>query len=147
MFDHVAPPTPRPGTPDEFVTRTSPAGLAGGGLPIGPGFRVPLIIVSPWTVGGRVCSEPFDHTSQLRFLERITGVAETNISDFRRKNLGDLTSAFRFGAASRHAPSLPDTSGPYNLAQYETSQLPMPSVPTGGQHMPRQEPGRRPRVP
>ncbi|GAB2852537.1 alkaline phosphatase family protein [Actinoallomurus bryophytorum] len=147
MFDHVPPPTPRPGTADEFVTKTSPTGVEGGGLPIGPGFRVPLIIVSPWTVGGRVCSEPFDHTSQLRFLERITGVAETNISDFRRKNLGDLTSAFRFGSASRHAPSLPDTSGPYNLAQYETSQLPMPSVPTGGQHMPRQEPGRRPHVP
>jgi phospholipase C len=145
MFDHVPPPTPPAGTADEFVTRTSPTGIPGGGLPVGPGFRVPTIIVSPWTVGGRVCSEPSDHTSILRFLERVTGVAEPNISSYRRGALGDLTSAFRFGGA-RHAPALPDTGGAYNLAQYEATQLPMPVVPTSEQTVPTQEPGRRPRV-
>ena len=41
MFDHVPPPTPPAGTPDEFVTLTSPGGTPGDGLPIGLGFRVP----------------------------------------------------------------------------------------------------------
>jgi phospholipase C len=89
IFDHVPPPTPPAGTKDEFVD----------GLPIGGGFRVPCIIVSPWTVGGWVATERFDHTSVLQFLEKVTGVKEPNISDWRRQTFGDLTSAFRFTSA------------------------------------------------
>jgi phospholipase C len=70
LFDHVPPSVPPSGTPDEFVD----------GLPIGAGIRVPCVIVSPWTQGGFVCSDNFDHTSVLQFLERITGVREPNIS-------------------------------------------------------------------
>jgi phospholipase C len=147
MFDHVRPDTPPPGTAGEFVSKTSPTGVVGGGLPVGLGFRVPCIIVSPWTVGGWVCSETFDHTSQLRFLERLTGVREPNISDWRRHAVGDLTSAFRFHTAPRPAPDLPGTGGAYNLAQYEAATLPLPTVPSGDQQMPRQEKGNRPRVP
>jgi phospholipase C len=146
MFDHVLPETPPPGTPDEFVTKTSVTGVDGGGLPVGLGFRVPAIIVSPWTVGGWVSSERFDHTSQLRFLERLTGVMEPNISDWRRQNVGDLTSAFRFHEPSRHAPVLPDTNGPYNLAQFEVAQFPLPAFPATSQSMPRQERGSRPHI-
>ena len=57
--------------------------------------RVPTIVVSPWSAGGYVCSEVFDHTSTLRLLERRFGVRETNISDWRRTICSDLTSAFR----------------------------------------------------
>jgi phospholipase C len=146
LFDHVLPPTPKPGTPDEFVFKTSVTGVDGGGLPTGLGFRVPCIIVSPWTVGGWVCSELFDHTSQLRFLEQITGVMETNLTDWRRQTVGDLTSAFRFNDATKRAPVLPDTTGQYNLAQYEVAQLPAPVVPTTNQSVPHQEPGHRPKV-
>ncbi len=141
LFDHVIPPTPPAGTADEFVTKTSSTGVDGAGLPIGLGFRVPCIIVSPWTVGGWVCSELADHTSHLRFLELLTGVKETNISDWRRRTVGDLTTAFRFNQR-QDAPTLPDTTGAYNLAQYEISQLPLPTVPTR-QQMPRQEHGYR----
>ncbi|GAA1307776.1 alkaline phosphatase family protein [Pseudonocardia xinjiangensis] len=146
IFDHVLPPTPPPGTPDEFVTKTSVTGEVGGGLPVGLGFRVPAIVVSPWTVGGYVCSETFDHTSQLRLLEQVTGVIETNISAWRRSAVGDLTSVFRFNRAAE-SPLLPDTTGQYNLAQYEAATLPPPAAPIGKQSMPRQEPGRRPQVP
>ena len=145
MFDHVIPPTPKPGTPGEFVFKTSNTGVDGAGLPVGLGFRVPCIIISPWTTGGYVFSETSDHTSQLRFLEHITGVKETNISDWRRKTVGDLTGAFRFGD-SKHAPTLPDTTGQYNLAQYQAAQLPLPTIPGSKQTFPRQEPGRRPHV-
>jgi phospholipase C len=69
--------------------------------PIGLGFRVPLLIASPWSRGGCVCSQVFDHTSILQFLETFlshkTGetVRETNISEWRRTVCGDLTSVFR----------------------------------------------------
>jgi phospholipase C len=62
----------------------------------GPGPRVPMYIVSPWSVGGWVNSQVFDHTSVLRFLEARFAVAEKNISPFRRAVCGDLTTAFDF---------------------------------------------------
>jgi phospholipase C len=68
---------------------------------IGLGYRVPMVIVSPWTRGGYVCSEVFDHTSSLQFLETFiekkTGkkIVEENITDWRRTVSGDLSSAFR----------------------------------------------------
>jgi phospholipase C len=146
FFDHVIPPTPPPGTPDEFVTLTSKSGTDGDGLPVGLGYRVPCIIVSPWTVGGYVCTELSDHTSQLKFLEHITGIRETNISQWRRDTVGDLTSAFRFHRPDS-PPALPDTQGQFNLSQYEISQFPLPAIPAGNQQLPRQEPGSRPRIP
>lgn len=69
--------------------------------PIGLGYRVPMIIASPWTRGGWVNSEVFDHTSSLKFLEKFVEkklgkkAYESNISAWRRAICGDLTSAFR----------------------------------------------------
>jgi phospholipase C len=145
LFDHVLPPTPPDGTAGEFVSGSSVTGVAGGGLPVGLGFRVPCVIVSPWTTGGFVASEVFDHTSQLLFLERVTGVKAANVSDWRRATVGDLTSAFRF-SQPREAPALPDTSRDFRLAQYEIANLPLPAVPGADQAVPGQEPGRRPRA-
>lgn len=68
--------------------------------PIGLGFRVPMIIASPWSRGGKVCSQVFDHTSTLQFLEEFLNkkynkkIKETNISDWRRTVCGNLSSAF-----------------------------------------------------
>jgi phospholipase C len=103
-FDHVGPPVAPPGTADEFITSTWQPNLPSGTQteqelfqgPIGPGFRVPCIIASPWTAGGHVCSVPFDHTSVLRFLGLVTGVAPLNISQYRMDIFGDLTDAFDF---------------------------------------------------
>jgi len=67
---------------------------------IGLGNRVPLVIASPWSRGGKVCSEIFDHTSALQFLEKFLNqkfkvdINETNISKWRRTVCGDLTSVF-----------------------------------------------------
>jgi len=136
LFDHVPPPFPPEGTPHEFVH----------GLPIGGGFRVPCIVVSPWTAGGWVCSQQLDHTSVLQFLEKFTGVPEPNVSDWRRRTFGDLTSAFRFGEPGRKPPILPDTTGPLTLARYGAANLPKPVLPSSGQQPPAQEKGRRNRV-
>jgi phospholipase C len=68
---------------------------------IGLGYRVPMIIASPWSRGGYVNSEVFDHTSSLQFLENFLQkkfnkkVHEENITQWRRTICGDLTSVFR----------------------------------------------------
>jgi phospholipase C len=136
IFDHVAPPVPPAGTAHEFV----------GGLPIGGGFRVPCILISPWTTGGWVCSQPFDHSSVLQFLEQFTGVREPNISDWRRSTFADLTAALRIRHADIKVPSLPDVHGPLIQAKYEAAHLPKPILPTADQSPPEQEPGPRKRV-
>ncbi|WP_327295671.1 MULTISPECIES: alkaline phosphatase family protein [unclassified Streptomyces] len=90
-FDHVLPPWPEAGTAREYA----------GEYPLGFGARVPMLLVSPWTRGGHVASEVFDHTSTIRFLETWAahlGKPFTcpNISDWRRSIAGDLTSALDF---------------------------------------------------
>ena len=80
LFDHVPPPVAPRGTRGEYV----------GGEPIGLGFRVPAVVVSPWSAGGRVCSDVLDHTSLIRIIERRFGVREPNISAFRRQHLRRL---------------------------------------------------------
>jgi phospholipase C len=137
IFDHVVPPVPPKGTPGEFVRR----------VPIGGGFRVPCIVVSPWTAGGWVCSQPFDHTSVLQFVEKITGVTETNITAWRRKTFGDLTAAFRFSEDKAAPPKLPDTVKQLELANREAASLPPPRFPEAAQTAPTQEKGQLKRVP
>ena len=136
LFDHVPPPVAPPGTPGEYVDAT----------PIGAGFRVPCILISPWTAGGWVCSQPFDHTSVLQFLERFTGVREPNISDWRRRTFGDLTSAFRFDEQRAAPPVLPSTGGLLHHAHYAAVNLPVPPIPGADQVFPIQEKGRRKRT-
>ncbi len=135
FFDHVVPPTPRAGTRDEFVA----------GLPIGLGFRVPMIVISPWSTGGFVSSETFDHTSSIRFIERRFGVREPNISAWRRRVCGDLVGTLGFAGGQRRFPRLPSPIGSAALAAHQCTTLPAPTVPHP-QRLPRQEHGTRPRV-
>ncbi len=134
LFDHVAPPTPPRGTPGEFVQ----------GLPIGLGFRVPALVISPWTAGGHVNSGLFDHTSLIRLIENRFGVREPNISAWRRRTCGDLTSVFRFSAAPARYPHanaglrLASTEASLLAAQQEVSSNPSPAIPAVNQPLPPQ---------
>jgi phospholipase C len=83
------------------------AGVAG---PVGLGFRVPMLVVSPFSRGGLVCSDTFDHTSLLRFIETRFGVEVPNLTAWRRSATGDLTSAFNFVEGDTSVPSLPKPS-------------------------------------
>jgi phospholipase C len=115
-FDHLPPfVAPDPNNPDtgavskgidtglEFVTKEQQSYQDHHNRvsPIGLGYRVPMIIASPWSRGGWVNSQVFDHTSSLQFLEHFllkkTGkpIVEANISLWRRTVCGNLTSAFR----------------------------------------------------
>jgi phospholipase C len=78
--------------------------------PYGLGPRVPLYVISPWSKGGWVNSQVFDHTSVIRFIEARFGVHEPNISAWRRAVCGDLTSAFDFAHPDRAPVVLPDTA-------------------------------------
>ncbi|MGQ3183685.1 MAG: alkaline phosphatase family protein, partial [Brevundimonas aurantiaca] len=89
------------------------------GRVFGPGKRVPMYVVSPWSRGGWVNSQAFDHTSVLRFIETRFGVQEPNISPFRRAVCGDLTSAFNF--ANPNGETLPTLAGRKSLD--EANQL------------------------
>lgn len=112
------------------------------GMPIGPGFRVPLVIVSPWTRGNVVVSETFDHTSVVRLIEQRFNVTCPNISPWRRGVLGDMTSAFNFDAPDYSWPQLPNTSAYIAQGNEECNTLPPPTLPAE-QSYPYQEKGVR----
>ncbi|MEK2606600.1 phosphocholine-specific phospholipase C [Burkholderia arboris] len=164
FFDHMPPPNPPSRNPDgtyagkstvttqyEYFTLPNPPGdsspLAPDGRPYGPGPRVPMFVVSPWSTGGWVNSEVFDHTSVLRFLEQRFGVQEPNISPWRRAVCGDMTSAFNFKNPNGNpTTSLPAPTKAEADAQHVQQALmgavPVPSVAL--QQMPVQPQGTRP---
>ena len=148
FFDHVVP--PHPNTPLVPGASTVPLDNEFYTGPLGPGAyglgpRVPMVVVSPWSTGGWVCSETFDHTSIIRLMEQRFGVMEPNITPWRRAVCGDLTSAFDFSRSHPDAPSLPSTAG-YQPKDHERHPDYKPTPPTTGA-MPRQEPGTRPARP
>jgi phospholipase C len=152
FFDHVVQPTPpvsreqgisTVGTTNEVFA--GDASFVAG--PYGFGSRVPMIVISPFSKGGWVNSELFDHTSLIRFLEarfghRTPDLTESNITPWRRAVAGDLTSAFDFRTPDARVVTLPDTSGYAPPDQTTLYPDVHPDVP-GMQSVPKQEPGLR----
>ena len=105
-------------------------------------------VVSPWSRGGWVNSQVFDHTSTLRFLEQRFGVAEPQISAYRRAVCGDLTSAFSFRSPN-HEP-LPTLAGHTTKSQVDAlsaAQQAAPKiVPSAAPSLPAQASGVRRRA-
>jgi len=112
FFDHVPPATAPAGTPGEWLTaHPLPAAADGIAGPIGLGFRTTCLVVSPFSRGGYVCSDTFDHTSLLRFIETRFGVEVPNLSAWRRGVTGDLTGALALARPpDTTVPALPATS-------------------------------------
>jgi phospholipase C len=154
FFDHIVAPYPNVGALAGHSTvpldnelfggkAGTPGGTNGVVGPYGLGVRVPLLVVSPWSKGGWVCSEVFDHTSVIRFIEARFGVDEPNITPWRRAVCGDLTSALDFESASDRVPPLPPVDG-YEPDQSEPPPPPYHPVPPTVGSVPTQEPGVRP---
>ncbi|QEL14999.1 phosphocholine-specific phospholipase C [Limnoglobus roseus] len=180
-FDHVPPfVAPHPRRPEagrvskgidtsvEYVEleqdrKHHPRGAVRDG-PIGLGYRVPLVIASPWSRGGCVCSQVFDHTSVLQFLEKFLShksgkkVEEPNISRWRRAVCGDLMASFQTTPQDKGG----DLTFPSRDAVVETihkARFKQPPAgfhkftateieqarrdPRSSPHLPRQESGRR----
>ncbi|HEX3931385.1 MAG TPA: phospholipase C, phosphocholine-specific [Nocardioides sp.] len=148
FFDHQVPPYPSVGAlnGDSTVSLAHEhyTGKLGSAGPYGLGIRVPMTVISPWSTGGWVCSETFDHTSVIRFMEQLFGVHEPNITPWRRAVCGDLTSAFDFSATQTAVPSLPVTTA-YQPPPDATREPDATGVhPPAKQHLPKQEAGSRP---
>ena len=100
--------------------------------PIGLGYRVPLVIASPWSRGGYACSQVFDHTSILQFLEKFltakTGrpIREANITDWRRTVCGDLSSVFRPYHGEKIEQPAPVGRAPFLASINEAKFKPVP---------------------
>ncbi|MFI5874315.1 phosphocholine-specific phospholipase C [Streptomyces sp. NPDC051445] len=150
FFDHLLPPFPPASDaqgrstvdvgPDLFK---GDSGHTAG--PYGLGQRVPMLVISPWSKGGYVCSETLDHTSVIRFMERRFGVHEPNISPWRRAVCGDLTSAFDFSHRDTRPVGLPGTDG-YRPPDKDRHPDYVP-VPPAHPVLPKQERGTRPTRP
>jgi phospholipase C len=152
FFDHLVPPTV-PQTRAQGLSNVDttnevfPGSSAYAPGPYGMGIRVPMIVVSPWSKGGWVDSQVFDHTSLIRFIERrfgsqYPGIMEANITTWRRAVSGDLTSAFNFRSPNDATVQLPSTVAyipPDNLRHPDYVPVP-PTV----QALPEQESGVRP---
>jgi len=136
FFDHQLPPFPETSVTDEYID----------GLPIGPGTRVPMLICSPWTRGGYVDSNVYNHTSMLEFLATWTGVKPANVTPWRASVTGDLTTAFDFENPDFSIPgNIPTLDQTWALTQLTGGSTAPPAE--GDQKMPVQEPGTRPHRP
>jgi phospholipase C len=167
FFDHIVAPTV-PLSPAQGISTIDTVNEIYPGIPAdeksfspgsyGLGVRVPCFVVSPWSKGGYVCSQTFDHTSIIQFIEKRFGVQEPHITPWRRAISGDLTSALDFTRADSGVAQLPDTSNfisfvsgselvPVTHADIVAGSQPAPTlkltIPTE-QTMPVQEPGQRP---
>jgi phospholipase C len=112
--DHVVPFTSPFNTSGEWIINPFTDQPA----PTGPGFRLPFTVVSPWTRGDVVFTEPSDHISQTLFLEqwaaaRGTPFTNLNINDWRREHMSNLTNLFDFEHPDYSSVSLPDTPPPH----------------------------------
>jgi len=152
FFDHVPPPAVPSFNADGTLAGGSTLSLAGEYFsdpdgsyldaadtisgtvrPWGLGARVPFLIISPWSRGGWVNSQVFDHTSLAMFLEKRFGISVPNISPWHRAVCGDLTSAFNFSTPNDAPfPPLPDMSN-YATVQTQQSALPQPVPPSTAQ--------------
>ncbi len=152
FFDHMVPPTPPQSRAQGLSTidTTNEVFLGNSEYAAGPyglGFRVPMIVISPWSKGGWVDSEVFDHTSLIRFIEQrfgpdYPGLLEPNITAWRRAVVGDLTSAFNFKSPNDAVVPLPSTAA---YVPPDDGRHPDYSpVPPTAQAVPKQEPGLRP---
>ncbi|EHK44937.1 putative phospholipase C [Trichoderma atroviride IMI 206040] len=144
-FDHVDPYRSPNGTAGEWIQ--DPYGQVGYTF-IGPGFRLPFYIVSPWTRSGGVFTAHSDHNSQIMFVEKWQAAKGRNVTTdqmvpWRRSHMSDLTDAFDFDHPDYTIPFIPqpqtphtDSSGNYDgssycQSRYGNTQPPVPYTGSG----------------
>ena len=161
FFDHAAPPAPPSYNLDGTLAGASTVDIRGNYFidkarkylkpddtitgdvrPWGLGARVPMFVISPWSKGGWVNSQVFDHTSVGQFLEKRFGVTIPAISPWHRAVCGDLTTAFDFATPNATQPALPNAKGA-STALLEHIQRPKAQPPAIAQPV-AQEAGVRP---
>lgn len=103
FFDHVPPP----------VGAVTPAEKALGYTDGLRGFRVPCVVISPWSQHGRVAHQVYDHTSVLKLIEWRFGLQPLTERDAEARNLAEVLD-FRRPRYEVVQPNVPP--GPYGAA-------------------------------
>ncbi|CEO59130.1 Putative Phospholipase C [Penicillium brasilianum] len=143
--DHVAPFHSPQGTPGEWMK--DPLGVFGDVF-VGPGFRVPFYMISPWTRGNRVFTERADHNSQILFVEQwltargYKGIQTDQMVPWRRAHMSNLVNALDLDNPDLSLPYIPEAETPITNSNGDyvgSSQCqskfgnPRPPVPYGQQ--------------
>jgi phospholipase C len=81
------------------------------------GFRVPLIVVSPYAKKGFVSHVPYEFGSILKFIEKTFGLASLGTTD---QNANDLTNCFDFRSSPRPFAQI---RAKYSTRYFETRPL------------------------
>jgi len=81
----------------------------------GDGTRIPLIVVSPYSVGGKVSHEYADHVSILKFIEANWGLP--TISSRSRDNLPNPVASATNPYVPTNGPAIGDLMDMFNFAQ------------------------------
>lgn len=113
--DHVVPFMSPKGTPGEWID--DPYNLVGH-TAIGPGYRLPFYIISPWTRGSHVFTEHADHNSQNMFIEHwleakgYENIRSKEMSPWRRAHMSNLLNAFDFDHPDLSLPNITASETP-----------------------------------
>jgi len=121
FFDHV-PPTPGPTTPAERALGYTD-GLRG--------FRVPCLVISPWSQGHRVPHAVYDHTSVLKMIEWRYGLAPLAVRDAAARNLAEVLD-FAHPRLGAFQPVVPDVVPVPCADKGIAAGTPTPAVPLAG---------------
>jgi phospholipase C len=103
FFEHIPPPAGP-------VTAAEQALGYGDGL---RGFRVPCIVISPWSQHQTVSRTVFDHASILKLIEWRFGLAPLTARDAQANNLAEVLD---FSNPRLEAPQVSVAAGPYGGA-------------------------------
>ena len=121
FFEHVAP-----------TAAPIPAADAAAGNQDGlRGFRVPCLIVSPWSRRGYVASGIYDHTSVLNMIEWRWNLRPLTVRDASARN---LALALDFSFADLAAPQYPVLPGPFGAPCSSVVPAPLSNTRSAGEN-------------
>jgi phospholipase C len=105
LYDHVPPATTvnPDGIPPNLATDTAVLTTFGDNFTL-TGFRVPLIVVSPWTKKGYISHTAADYTAILKFIETRFGLPSLTLRDAAQF---DMTEFFDFTNTPNATPPVP----------------------------------------
>lgn len=105
FYDHLSPPSTAATTADVF----------------GPGFRVPLLVISPYAKPGYVDNSPYEFSSMLKFAEVTFGLAPLTLRD---QNTNNMLNAFNFQHVTPRLILTPNPNCPQNCTGGLANQIP-----------------------
>ncbi|MGI9185395.1 MAG: alkaline phosphatase family protein [Solirubrobacteraceae bacterium] len=142
-YDHVPPPPAL--APDSIAPQVQPGESSYDGF-ARYGFRVPAVIVGPYTKPNHVSQVVYDHTSILAFIERKWNLPAMTYRDANANDLTDFLDLDALAAGDPTFPELPrlaasgETAATLTCSTTGPGQIPPPPPPPGTSTPPRRLP-------